>query len=50
MSIKLIGEMNRSFGNFITLRGMAKMGVLEQISFADPAYQMCIMKLATLWD
>ena len=37
--MRLIGELNRSFGNFLTLRGIAKMGDLEEISKADEAYQ-----------
>lgn len=37
--MRLIGELNRSFGNFLTLRGIAEMGDLEKLSKADEAYQ-----------
>ena len=37
--MKLVGALNRSFDNFLTLRGTAKMGDLEKISRADAAYQ-----------
>ena len=37
--MKLIGELNKSFGNFVTLRGIAKMGDIEKISKPDSAYQ-----------
>lgn len=37
--MRLIGELNRSFGNFLTIRGIAEMGDLEKLSKADEAYQ-----------
>ena len=39
MSIRLTGHLERTFGNFLTLRGSAKMGDLEKLSQADPGYQ-----------
>ena len=42
--MKLIGELNRSFDNFVTLRGIAKMGDIEKISKPDLAYQRDLYK------
>ena len=39
MSIRLIGHLDRTFDNFLTLRGSARMGDLEKISKADSGYQ-----------
>ena len=36
--MKLEGQLGRSFGNFLTLRGLARMGDLEKISKADDGF------------
>lgn len=40
--MRFIGQLGRSFGNFLTLRGIAKMGNLDGISKPDPAYQRAL--------
>ena len=39
MSVRLIGHLDQTFDNFLTLRGSARMGDLEKISKADSGYQ-----------
>lgn len=42
--MKIVGELNRSFGNFLSLRGVASMKELANISLADKGYQRDLLE------